>query len=112
MKYANWEKTNNLKKDLIKINLKKEEPLLKSGIPVIYEGDDCYITNDGGHTLIVGSTGSGKTQTMILPLIKLSPAFLRLILFMPSTLIAVSFLATMFIEPFALIFNTLFFHTV
>ena len=72
MKYANWEKTNNLKKDLTKINLKKEEPLLKSGIPVIYDGDDCYITNDGGHTLIVGSTGSGKTQTMILPLIKLS----------------------------------------
>ena len=70
MAYAYWEKENNVKKYLERVNLKKE--IKQSGIPVIYEGDNCYINENSAHTLVVGSTGSGKTQTVILPLIKLS----------------------------------------
>lgn len=70
MTYAYWEKESDIKKSLTKINLKGE--ILKSGIPVVYDGNECYITKNDAHTLVVGSTGSGKTQTIILPLIKLS----------------------------------------
>jgi type IV secretion system protein VirD4 len=70
MTYAHWEKENEIKKALTKISLKEE--IQKSGIPVVYDGNNCYITKNDAHTLVVGSTGSGKTQTIILPLIKLS----------------------------------------
>ena len=43
-----------------------------SGIPLIYAENTVFTTKDNSHSLIVGSMGSGKTQTMILPLIKLS----------------------------------------
>lgn len=70
MFYSNWEKENNLKKYLTKVNISGN--IEKSGIPVIYDGYDCYITNNNAHSLVVGATGSGKTQSIILPLIKLS----------------------------------------
>ena len=70
MFYSNWEKENNIKKHLTKVDISSN--IEKSGIPVIYDGNDCYITNNNAHSLVVGATGSGKTQTIILPLIKLS----------------------------------------
>ena len=70
MTYAHWEKENEIKKALTKISLQEE--IQKSGLPVVYDGNNCYITKNDSHTLVVGSTGSGKTQTIILPLIKLS----------------------------------------
>lgn len=39
------------------------------GIPVTYQDGKYYYSNSFDHTLIVGSTGSGKTQCCILPLI-------------------------------------------
>ena len=70
MFYSHWGKKDEIKQMLIKSNYK--EPIDHSGIPVIYEGNTVYTTRAGAHTLVVGVTGSGKTQTMILPRIKLS----------------------------------------
>ena len=70
MTYARWAKESEVKKELIKVDLKGENK--KSGIPVIYDGSHCYVTNNDSHTLIAGSTGSGKTQSIIFPLVKLS----------------------------------------
>ncbi len=70
MFYSKWESKDNIKEYLKKVNYKKETKY--SGIPLIYEGDDVYITDRNSHSLVVGSVGSGKTQAMILPLIKLS----------------------------------------
>ena len=70
MIFSNWENENNLKKVLNKIELGKE--IDKSGVPIIYKGNDCYIQKSDAHSLVIGATGSGKTQSIILPLIKLS----------------------------------------
>lgn len=70
MNFVHWEKESEIKKVLDKVDLKSN--IEKSGIPVLYENDNCYIAKNDSHTLVVGSTGSGKTQTVILPLIKLS----------------------------------------
>lgn len=70
MKYANWASLDEAKKKLVKVNLKEE--IKKSGIPIASSDDGIYVSDNEGHTLIVGSAGSGKTQTVILPLINLS----------------------------------------
>ena len=70
MYYAHWEKEANVKKELSKVNI--TGAIKKSGIPVVYDNNDWYLINNDAHTLVVGATGSGKTQSVILPLVKLS----------------------------------------
>lgn len=70
MNYANWENPENILKNSIQLN--ERSNVEKSGIPVMYDKHNLYINNSESHQLIVGSTGSGKTQTTILPQIKLS----------------------------------------
>lgn len=70
MKYANWASLDEAKKKLVKVDLKEE--IEKSGIPIASCDDGIYMSDSEGHTLVVGSGGSGKTQTVILPLINLS----------------------------------------
>ncbi len=69
MFYSHWENKSNIKDYLQKVDYKKN--VERSGLPLIYEGNSVYITKDG-HSLIIGATRSGKTQTTILPLLKLS----------------------------------------
>lgn len=70
MYYSHWEKKETIKNSLEKVNYKKN--IDHSGLPVIYDGDEVYITRGLAHTLVIGSTGSGKTQAITLPTIKLS----------------------------------------
>ena len=71
MYYAKWEKEKNIKNNFQKINVDKE--VIASGTPI--ESDNTkvlYTTKPDGHTLVIGTTGSGKTQATILPSLKLS----------------------------------------
>ena len=70
MQYANWEKESRIKEFLTQVNLKKG--IEKSGFPIFQDKDNLYLTKSETNTLVVGSTGSGKTQSVILPLTKLS----------------------------------------
>ena len=70
MFYSHWANKNDLKNYLEKVDYKKN--VVCSGLPVIYEANSIYTIKGDGHSLIIGSTGSGKTQTTILPLLKLS----------------------------------------
>ena len=70
MVYSHWESKGNMKDYLQKADYKKKVEV--SGLPVIYESSSVYMTEGNGHSLVIGAAGSGKTQTMILPLIKLS----------------------------------------
>ena len=70
MFYSHWETKNNIKNYLRKVDYKKKVDY--SGIPLIYEGSNIYVTNNNNNSLIIGASGSGKTQALILPLIKLS----------------------------------------
>ena len=42
-----------------------------AGVPLLYKGDKIYVDNGENHTLVIGATGSGKTQTVIFPTVKI-----------------------------------------
>ena len=67
---SRWATSSEIKSKFKTINLGKE--IETSGIPIGYEGSKIIIDDSEAHSLIIGSTGSGKTQTIILPMIKLS----------------------------------------
>lgn len=64
---SRWLTSKELKKEFKVWNVGK--PLKNGGIPVTYENGKYYYCDAFDHTLIIGSTGSGKTQCEILPLI-------------------------------------------
>ena len=70
MSYAKWTTKEELLKRLEKVEVNKK--IKKSGIPLAYDEKHLYIDNNEAHNLIIGSTGSGKTQTTILPMINLA----------------------------------------
>ena len=70
MSYARWATKNEVVEKLQGVNL--ETGVTKSGIPLAYDDNYLYINNREAHSLIIGSTGSGKTQSTILPMLKLS----------------------------------------
>ena len=70
MIYSHWEKDDNIKNHLVKTDYKSA--VEGSGIPILYEGDSVYTTKKSESTIVIGANGSGKTQTIILPLTKFS----------------------------------------
>lgn len=69
MKFAQWETLENMKElvPLSKVNGK--EKIKSSGLPMAYDGEYLYVNGRGTHSLIIGSTGSGKTQCITLPML-------------------------------------------
>lgn len=70
MNQLRWATKKEMEEVLTKVTGK--EKISKSGLPIMYEGEKLYINDKEMHNLIIGSTGSGKTQSMILPMLKLS----------------------------------------
>lgn len=70
MSYARWATKDEILEHSTKI--KKEDEVLKSGITFMYDDEALYINNSETHNLVIGGTGSGKTQTTIMPQIYLS----------------------------------------
>ncbi len=70
MQYAHWTNNNKFKEKLV--NYDGTEVLDESGFPMIYDNNNFYINTHDGHNLVIGSTGSGKSQTVILPMARLS----------------------------------------
>ena len=70
MNISNWATLEEFKKILEGVNL--ETGVQKSGIPIAYDDNYLYIDSKERHNLIIGSTGSGKTQAIILPMLKLA----------------------------------------
>ena len=69
-KYAKWLDSKDLNEGLTKINSTKD--INVSGIQLSSDEDSIYIDKSDGHSLVIGAVGSGKTQTIILPLINMS----------------------------------------
>ena len=70
MSYARWATQEEVAKRLEAVE--KPEGVTKSGIPLSYDENHLYIDSHEQHNLVIGSTGSGKTQAVILPMLKLS----------------------------------------
>ena len=69
--YSRWLKENELKdaRDIKKINYQDEIEV--SGMPLFLEGKSMIIDTSVTSKLVIGATGSGKTQYTILPMLKL-----------------------------------------
>lgn len=70
MNYAQWKNLSELKEQLTKID--KNINIKKSGNILTYDEEHIYIDDKPHHTLVIGSTGSGKTQSVVLPQTKLA----------------------------------------
>lgn len=64
---SRWATKKEIKKEFKVWNFNSK--LKTGGIPVTYQDGKYYYSDSFEHTLIIGSTGSGKTQTEILPMI-------------------------------------------
>lgn len=68
--YSRWLTDKELKTELKLVypNNKNSE---YAGIPLINNGKELWVDNGEYHNLIIGSTGSGKTQVVVHPLVKI-----------------------------------------
>ncbi len=70
--YARWaeEKEFKKQKDIHRI-LPGQETSEYAGIPLINNGKEIWVDAGEYHNLILGSTGAGKTQTMVQPMVRI-----------------------------------------
>ena len=67
--YSRWCTDKEMKKKLSKINI-KDEVYKASGIPLINDGKSIWVDNGDSHNIVIGSTGAGKTQDIVHPMVK------------------------------------------
>ena len=69
--YSTWAKAKDIKTDTdVKKVFAADEKSDYAGVPLISNGKELWVDNGEYHTLVIGATGSGKTQDTILPAIK------------------------------------------
>ncbi len=70
--YARWSRPAEIKNSS---NVVAVDPLAAkanaAGIPLIMKPNKVWVDNGGYHNLVIGSTGAGKTQTTVLPMVNL-----------------------------------------
>lgn len=67
--YSRWAKDKEMKHEL-KMVLPGDETSIYGGIPLINNGKEIWVDDGEYHNLIIGSTGSGKTQMTVQPMVK------------------------------------------
>ena len=68
--YSDWLKEKDMKAEL-KMVLPGAEKSEYGGIPLINNGKEIWVDDGEYHNLIIGSTGSGKTEMLVQPMVKL-----------------------------------------
>ena len=68
--YARWTKTSEMKRELKPV-IPGEATSKYAGIPLINDGKTVWVDNGEYHNLILGSTGSGKTQIIVFPMVQM-----------------------------------------
>ena len=70
--YSRWSKNSEMKKDK---DVAEVEPTVQeskyAGIPLVNDGKKLWVDNGEYHNLVIGSTGSGKSQTVVIPMVEL-----------------------------------------
>ncbi|MBQ6324044.1 MAG: type IV secretory system conjugative DNA transfer family protein [Bacilli bacterium] len=66
--YSRWAKDKEIKEELecVQLNAKNSKA---AGIPLIINEKEMWVDNGEYHSLVIGATGSGKTQGLILPMV-------------------------------------------
>ena len=70
MSFARWATKEEIMEHTTRIT--REDDVKKSGIAVMYDDDSIYVNDSEAHNLVIGGTGSGKSQSTIMPQIYLS----------------------------------------
>lgn len=68
--YSHWANEKEIKAQLKMVRV-TDEKMKYGGLPLINNGKEIYVDDGESHSLIIGSTGSGKTQYMVLPAVKI-----------------------------------------
>ncbi len=70
--YSRWAKDEEIQKKLKEINV-SQSTISSAGIPLLVnlKKNKVWVDDGEAHTLIMGSTGSGKTRRLIMPMIKI-----------------------------------------
>ena len=68
--YSRWAKDKEMKAELTMVT-PQQETSNAAGVPLMLNEKEAWVDNGEYHTLVIGSTGSGKTQTVIKPTVKL-----------------------------------------
>ena len=66
--YSRWAKEKEIQKELTCIPITTKN-CKEAGVPLILNDKEMWVDNGESHTLVIGATGSGKTQTVILPMV-------------------------------------------
>ena len=70
--YSKWAKEKDIKEQgKVEKVLPKSDALEAAGIPLINNGKEIYVDNGEYHNLVIGSTGSGKTECLVKPMVNL-----------------------------------------
>ena len=68
--FSRWCTDKEIKDTLSEINVKDTE-YKHAGFPLLSTGDKFWVDDGESHNIVIGSTGTGKTQCVILPLVKI-----------------------------------------
>ena len=68
--YSRWAKEKEMKTELSLVSPIQEKSNV-AGVPLILKDNEAWIDDSEYHTLVIGATGSGKTQTVIKPTVKI-----------------------------------------
>ena len=72
MTFAKWETKENMEKGLPLNKVNRKSEIKQSGLPMAYDEEYLYTDSKFSHSLVIGSTGSGKTQTITLPMLEMA----------------------------------------
>ena len=64
--YSRWAKEKEIMAELEKVEIKQKNSKA-AGIPLIVKENEMWVDNGEYHSLIIGATGSGKTQGIVFP---------------------------------------------
>ena len=67
--YARWAKKGEVKRQLKKID-PKAYTADAAGLVVMNDGKELWVDNGEAHNIVIGATGSGKTQAVVFPLVQ------------------------------------------
>ena len=68
--FSRWCTDKEMKKTLSELNVTEDE-YEHAGFPLVSDGEKLWVDDDNSHNLVIGSTGTGKTQCIIHPLVKI-----------------------------------------
>ena len=66
--YSRWAKEKEIKEELDMVEITQKNSK-SAGVPLILNEKEMWVDNGDYHSLVIGATGSGKTQTVILPMV-------------------------------------------